>query len=122
MSRSARIGLGLVALVVAIAFVSWLIRPKTAVLVPQPVASASAKWHPPFAAPQRVFPSGGEVRAIDEAAVGELEGRVVSSEGDVPIVGAQVTVVGPGPSHSIASSENGAFVVHPTQEGTHEIM
>lgn len=122
MSRRRTTGLVLVALVLVLALVPWLLRPKPANDSPAPSASASAPRHPPFAAPGRVFPIGGEAQPVETSALGTLEGRVVSSVGDVPIAGAQITVVGPGPSHSIASDDGGAFVVRPAREGVHEIM
>lgn len=122
MSRRRTTGLVLVAVVLVLALLPWLLRPKTSSTPSAPAASTSVPRHPPFAAPARVFPIGGEAHAVEESTLGTLEGRVVSSLGDAPIAGAQITVVGPGPSQSIATGENGAFVVVPAREGMHEIM
>src|SRR4051812_39971124 len=70
--------------------------------------STTSRPHAPrVAAPQRVLSSGGEVKPSE--GIGHLEGRVVSSSDDQPIINAEVVFIGPDGSHSVRTREEGRF-------------
>jgi protocatechuate 3,4-dioxygenase beta subunit len=88
---------------------------------PNGSSEAATHAHARPGAPQRVLPTGGETKAVEEGVIGHLEGRVVSSSGNQPIVGAEITFVGPDGAHSVRSGEGGNFDFKPGREGLYEM-
>lgn len=125
-SRRLPVILAVIALVLGLFF---LLRPReqgkspsdASVSAATAAGRATGAPHARAGAPQRVSLTGGETKAIDESVLGALEGRVVSANGGAPIVGAQVTVVGPDGSHATQSREGGSFTFTPAREGVYEI-
>lgn len=70
--------------------------------------------------PRSVFLSGAEVVPSDER-IGQLSGRVVSSDDYRGIPEAELTFVGPKGAESFQSQTDGTFAFSPSVEGTYEL-